>query len=318
MDRTPEAYRRSLTVHSMPENVQTFDVSSPYPSPVSATTSQGLGFSTVGLGVSGCGLEPGFVSPRAIPSAVHFAASATAPSHMAPVENYHGITMKVDDFSMPCFSVYDGLPPSSDSPISLYDSQTMGVPPSYNTSSEVGGQGNFTQTPGSWAPTPCSGPTTPLEDVLATGRWDQPYFPESCITANPPTLPVSSGSYHHMAVTGGSRPLASHYHTARLSSSPRSTTSSECVIPNYAQKVNKNGRCSKTGTDKDVDGGRKCRVCGFVFTRRSNCMEHEKRHDPSFKKVFCDECKKPFGRNADLRRHIESASQVTESDNNTC
>lgn len=318
MDQPPRSYGRSSMAHSMPESVQTFNASSNYPSPVSATASQGLGFSPVGLGISGCGLDPDFNNLRAIPSAVPFAASTTAPSQMVPIESYYGITMKVDDFSRPCFSVYNSLPPASDSPISLYDSQNMGVSPSYNMSLEVGGQGTFTQTPGSWAPKPCSGPTTPPEAILATGHWDQSYFPESCITVNPPRLPVSSDLYHHTGVTGGSRPPTSHYHTAQLSSSPRSTTSSECVIPSSPQKVNKNRRCGKSQMDKDMDGGRKCRVCGFVFTRRSNCTEHEKRHDPGFKKVFCDECRKTFGRNVDLRRHIESASQVTGYDNDTC
>ncbi|EAU32780.1 predicted protein [Aspergillus terreus NIH2624] len=50
-----------------------------------------------------------------------------------------------------------------------------------------------------------------------------------------------------------------------------------------------------------------CSICGKVFTRRSNCHEHMKRHDPSRKNLHrCDYCGKTFGRNGDLRRHKDA------------
>jgi hypothetical protein len=250
-----------------------------------------------------------------------FAASSAAPNQMIPTENYYDIPLKVDDFSgRPCFPVYDGLQPASDSPLSPYDSQTMGVSPSYNTSLEVDEKGAFApQVPGYWATTPCSGPTTPPEAVPATGHWNQPYFPELCITANPPMLPDGRGFYHLETVPGGSRPPTNHFNAAQLPPSPHSATSTESFSPISPQRFNRNHQYNSNQRDKDLEEGRKCRVCGYVFTRRSNCTEHQKRHDPSLKKIFnCDECKKTFGRNADLRRHIENASQVAGSGSITC
>ncbi|KAJ5330384.1 hypothetical protein N7476_000167 [Penicillium atrosanguineum] len=310
MDQIPVHYR-SLMAHSIPEDTHTFDASATYPSPVSATTSQGLNFSPIGLGISGCDLEPGFDNLRAFPHAVPFAASHAPSNQMITTENYYEAPMKVDHFSSgPCFSNYNGVPPASNTPLSLYDSQTIGLSPNYNSALELDGPVSYAgQIPAYWTPTPCSGPTTPLEAASATGHWNQPYFPEPCITVNPPTIPVDRGSYHPTTVTDGSRTLASHYNPAQTSSSPRSATSTESFSPNPPQNVNKN-RNLNNHMDKDMEDGRKCPVCGYVFTRRSNCTEHQKRHDPSFKKTFnCSGCKKTFGRNADLRRHIDNASQ---------
>jgi uncharacterized Zn-finger protein len=53
--------------------------------------------------------------------------------------------------------------------------------------------------------------------------------------------------------------------------------------------------------------GLQCILCGARFTRRSNCREHMKRHDPSGRKSFpCEECGKILGRKTDLKRHIDS------------
>lgn len=310
MDQTPVRYRSAM-VPSIPIATHTSDASATYTSPVSATTSQGLRLSPIGLGISGCGLEPGFDNFRAFPGAVPCAASHGAPNQMILTEDFYD----VDDFSSgPCFSAYNGVPPASNTPLSPYDSQTIGVSPSYNSSFGLDGLGNNAgQISAYWTLTPYSGPTTPLEDASATGHWNQPYFPEPCITVNTPTIPVGKGSHHPTTVTNGSTTLASHYNPEQTSS-PRSATSTESFPPKSPQNVNENRNLSNH-LDKDMEDGRKCPVCGYVFTRRSNCTEHQKRHDPTFKRTFnCCECKKTFGRNADLRRHIDNASQIRGPD----
>ncbi|KAL3471126.1 hypothetical protein BJX99DRAFT_250678 [Aspergillus californicus] len=56
--------------------------------------------------------------------------------------------------------------------------------------------------------------------------------------------------------------------------------------------------------------GLECTICGAQFTRRSNCREHIKRHDPNSRKSYpCEHCGKTLGRKTDLKRHIESVHQ---------
>ncbi|KAL4999191.1 hypothetical protein BDV10DRAFT_193848 [Aspergillus recurvatus] len=53
--------------------------------------------------------------------------------------------------------------------------------------------------------------------------------------------------------------------------------------------------------------GRECTICGARFTRRSNCREHMKRHNPSNRKSYaCEICGKALGRKTDLKRHVDS------------
>lgn len=55
--------------------------------------------------------------------------------------------------------------------------------------------------------------------------------------------------------------------------------------------------------------GLQCTVCGYRFTRRSNCRQHMKNHDPNRKRDHsCDDCGRSFGRKTDLKRHVDSVS----------
>lgn len=59
----------------------------------------------------------------------------------------------------------------------------------------------------------------------------------------------------------------------------------------------------------NLEFGLVCPICGIHFTRKSNCREHQKLHDPRFQKRFeCNICGKSLRRNADLRRHENSVS----------
>lgn len=52
-----------------------------------------------------------------------------------------------------------------------------------------------------------------------------------------------------------------------------------------------------------------CPICDKVFTRRSNCREHFKRHNPVTRQAHaCHECGKFFGRKTDLKRHYSTVS----------
>lgn len=64
-----------------------------------------------------------------------------------------------------------------------------------------------------------------------------------------------------------------------------------------------------TQTQPPLDPNLRCPICGKIFTRRSNCREHFKRHNPENRKVHsCGECGKTFGRKTDLNRHYLTVS----------
>ncbi|KAH8700815.1 hypothetical protein BGW36DRAFT_425620 [Talaromyces proteolyticus] len=50
-----------------------------------------------------------------------------------------------------------------------------------------------------------------------------------------------------------------------------------------------------------------CEICGRKFTRRANCREHTRRHDPKQRTIVsCKDCGKTFGRKTDLKRHYST------------
>jgi hypothetical protein len=59
----------------------------------------------------------------------------------------------------------------------------------------------------------------------------------------------------------------------------------------------------------ELDPELRCPLCNKVFTRRSNCREHLKRHNPVNRQAHpCSGCGKTFGRKTDLKRHYLTVS----------
>lgn len=57
----------------------------------------------------------------------------------------------------------------------------------------------------------------------------------------------------------------------------------------------------------ELDPELRCPLCDKVFTRRSNCREHVKRHNPGNRQAHsCSSCGKTFGRKTDLKRHYST------------
>lgn len=323
------AHSLSSMVPSLPEDDHSLEPTSAYSSPVSAATSHGNGFSaSIGLGISGCNLEPTFNHTGGYANAVPFSMSPALSNHLATPDSLYNMPLKIEDFPSPTYDIYNGLADTS-SPLSLYGSQGMGPSSSFNSPGDVGtSQTAFPgQLPGYWASLPCHNPTTPSEisPVSASstleGQWNPSYYPEACMGLNVPTLPICSGlpvansRFSHALVAGESDgSLPEQFSTsARTFINPPSVTSGEetaHISPTSAGKAH----ASSPGHKPRAKKGYKCPTCDFTFTRRSNCVEHQKKHDPDFKKSFsCDECLKTFGRNADLKRHIDNVSAPHES-----
>ncbi|KAJ3208852.1 hypothetical protein HDU82_001823 [Entophlyctis luteolus] len=64
-------------------------------------------------------------------------------------------------------------------------------------------------------------------------------------------------------------------------------------------------------TKRSVNGkSYACEECGYSTGRRSNMLQHLKKHDEGREKFLCDECNKTFGRLKDLQRHESVHNEV--------
>lgn len=308
MSSTSESRRHSFAmVPPLTEDASSIDLPSTFSSPVSATTPQGPGHLPVGLvGLGISGLDDLSSSPSTAPCSV----SPVLPTQLAPTHGSFNLPLKVDDFTTaPFFPFYNNLPAAPHSPLSFYGSQAMSASPSYDSSMDVSTrQTNFAgQVSGYWLPTPSSGSASRLESVPVSGsqpvgaQWTPQYFPETCVTGNPPVMPIDGISY--LSTTNGDVDTRLEQPLNMAQASPK-ITPYDYTTRDIPMKVHKDRRSSRMQPESDNDKPYSCVICGNRFTRRSNCMEHQRRHDPKARECHpCDECGKTFGRKADLKRH---------------
>lgn len=323
------AHSACSMVPSLSEEDQSLDAASAYLSPVSATTSHSGTFpNLIGLGISGCSLEPTFDHLGGYANPVPFSMSPALSNPLTTTDSLYNMPLKIDEYPRQTYDIYNGL--ADTSPLSLYGSQGMGPSSSLDSSLDVGtDQSTFSgQMPGYWASLQCPGPTTPSElspvstSSAMEAQWSQRYFSEACMNLTMPALPicgelpVANGTFDHASMAGESDGgLPGQFSTpVRTVLSPPSVTSGEETAHTSPTPSGKT-RSLSPGRKPRAKKGYACPTCGFTFTRRSNCVEHQKKHDPGFKKSFpCDECQKAFGRNADLKRHIENVSAHHDED----
>ncbi|RAH44868.1 putative C2H2 finger domain protein (Ezf) [Aspergillus brunneoviolaceus CBS 621.78] len=212
------------------------------------------------------------------------------------------------------FEPLSGVMEAAPSPASFYSSHTLSSSPSYGSSTETEGHREVAPDDGSsvWPRTPTSDcPNMPVDYAMkedSHGLQGPPVHQGSASNASAATLsqmppmPLSDTS------TGLQwPPMDSRSNSAGLVSDQENALGRiPCeVISRWIEEV-----VRTPGEELKIPpaSGLKCSVCGFRFTRRSNCREHEKRHDPKLRKSFpCAICGKTYGRNTDLRRHVQSA-----------
>lgn len=314
MDRTQDLVHNSSIIPPRSEDQGSRETSSVYSSPISISGSQG-GITPIGLGISHCGIENAFNQLRAFPP------TPRLPSQLIPETTTPTFALSYDDYiGDACYSpIYGGLSNSaSQTSLGLCSPPTMSASPSYNPAIEIGpGQNSFPgQMTNMWMHTPCSGPTTP-SDVApaivgngAAGQWSQSVFSDACIPVMP-LLSVCDASYlEAMGRNIGyeSSPSQS-INTGQILALPQS--SAREGAPEETIRSSRSERCSSA--DKLMSAsGLECPVCGTKFTRRSNCKEHQKMHNPEWKNNYrCEDCHKTFGRSSDLKRHRNTVSRLT-------
>jgi hypothetical protein len=221
---------------------------------------------------------------------------------------------------------YESFPVHHDvstSPHSLYSPQTLSASPSYCSTLDVGNQDTTCNQPSHrWPGTPCSDNTTSFEGWCHV-KQEYDDCPDPLLYSEPsdasgvststtiPQLMVNDT----FAVTASpgkeegdtalkpdpiSEGPVGHSQTATIPQTPQFTSRAGTMTSNHIDS------CKMPSAS-----GLVCTVCGTRFTRRSNCREHMKRHDPSCRKLYpCEACGKTFGRRTDLKRHVDSVSRV--------
>lgn len=302
--------------------VSSLETLSTYSSPASATVPQGGFSSVIGLGISNCGLGPTFDPTPRFSAPVSYSMSPTnvPTNQLVPTSNSYDAALKPQEFSdETCFPTCP--PDSSLSPISplgsFYSSRQMSASPSYNLNMDMRSVQDAFHQIRHWAPTPCSGPTTPMDATsITTGapaEFQQLFQPFQCrVPVETSCLPYDTSNCYPITPVeeNGKGPVG-------LQASPtqaESYTFLNILGESGVESSSKGPKRLRTPSAETTMASEKkyaCPTCGFTFTRKSNCREHEKRHDPSSRRSFrCAECPKSFGRNADLKRHTDNVRQI--------
>ncbi|KAJ5811311.1 Zinc finger C2H2 [Penicillium riverlandense] len=314
MGRTRGSFQQSSSRGPpLPEGTRSIEMTPPYSSPVSTTLSQRESLTQgVGLGISTRGMDTPFNHSRACASSGHYSMAPPLHNQLVPSGTiYYDFPLNIGGLSNDQFrEVYNSCATTSDSPISLYSAQTLSASPSYNSALELpSNQELFSNQPsGLWATTiPCSRTTTPNEvvaaDEEAKSHWCRNVFTDRLV---PPSASMSSAANSSFSPTI----LGEETDSRQMVTQPQGP-----AADNGASSPSNSSRRSRVSSPADkpseVDIGLKCPICGAKFTRKSNCREHQKKHDPEFKKMYtCDTCGRSFRRGTDLRRHADSVSEV--------
>ncbi|KAJ9243914.1 transcriptional regulator family: C2H2 zinc finger [Paecilomyces variotii] len=282
-----------------------------------------------GLGIYHCAMESLPSQPRL--------SSRPQPMHHLSMNEWQGSAMP--DHSLPntflsaggipgevAYQTYGARSISSNTTLDFahYPSHNMDLSQCYgHETGFCSDRGTFySQSGSSWPVTPSSRATTPSVTPVRVkeeldGAWEPPFFRDprdECHAQTMSTIP-------QVVVDNSSSPQISRgqlngkffggsevdWSTRRGRSSSVDHSSIE-----LSPKSEKDNEGVDLGRDVASMSGLQCNVCGYLFTRRSNCREHMKKHDPSQRKGYeCETCAKTFGRRTDLKRHVESIHHGT-------
>jgi predicted RNA-binding Zn-ribbon protein involved in translation (DUF1610 family) len=282
------------------------ETSSAYSSPVHATAPQPALSQPIGLGIMNCGLDPAFDHTTGYQRPIPYPMSPLnqSPNSLSQTTAFHSSPLHPQDASNKvCFPAYSGFQDWG-------GSQEMSASPSYGSSLEIqSGQELFHQNPGYWPVTPCSEPTSPPEALSVNAsvptRLQIPGQIQFCTLESSPSVLISDDS-HNMTPMENNRKYPLDFQVSSVQAEPYQFVNTSSESRDVALIACPTAK--RTSTNRYP-----CPKCGNTFTRRSNCKQHEKQHDPESRKisrVSCPECSKTFGRKGDLRRHFNNVRRT--------
>ncbi|KAK1139212.1 hypothetical protein N8T08_001207 [Aspergillus melleus] len=218
------------------------------------------------------------------------------------------------------YESFGGYPDVSVSPLSYYGSQALSASPEYGVPMEITGHHDMirSQSSGMW-------PNDVFDSFDRTCKikeehnecWDQGLLPTvtdvpttSAVAPMPRTVTNDDiSSDHQLAGSTSGTLIEVDPKDERLPKrGQKSVTQSHHPYEVILKWTKSRDETSNNEPSKIPSAsGLECTTCGIRFTRRSNCREHMKKHDPSRRKMYhCETCERPFGRRTDLRRHVDS------------
>ncbi|PKY09322.1 hypothetical protein P168DRAFT_324306 [Aspergillus campestris IBT 28561] len=312
MDRKPTSFHPPTSLAPLPsDDHMVLGATATYPSSTTAVSSYPCDtHSLVGLGISHGEMHTPVsnLSVYTAPEAFAYPTATTTASwttqSMVPGPLFDN-TMHVGHLSPPAtYEPFVDRTDDSTSPMSYYSSQALSVSSSYGPMVDMGSNPDgMTHAFRSWSNTPVPVAGGLADDGVEVKTEPEDTFDLPSVAETNETVEDSLFNQWHKqqnlySVAPSYYPPPA-YHANVVKSDPHEDSLVSEVRRTSPSNAYKKGMPKPDGCT--------CTVCGYHFTRRSNCMEHMKKHDPSRKRTFiCNLCGNTLGRKADLNRHIDS------------
>ncbi|KAB8232428.1 putative C2H2 finger domain protein (Ezf) [Aspergillus alliaceus] len=323
MEQAPTSFSSPCpVVRSPPDNHIMLEATPAYSSPMCSTSSYPSNSqSTTGLGISHCDMKGPSSQLRLLPPEAYPSPVTEWSNQLVPPESLLETTLDVSHFSPgPCYEPFGGHSDVSVSPLSYYSPQTLHAPSSYGSAFDFGGGPGTLSAPSSrfWPNTPHSDATSSEIQALVKEEsdecWDHHLLTKASSPAGLATLPQMSQAVGDDIFPNPQRPDNDNGTLVELNpnvgcygDNSRKATAQNMPIEMVFKLTKSDSELPDEQCKILSASGLQCTICGSRFTRRSNCREHMKRHDPNLRKSYhCEFCDRPFGRRTDLRRHVDS------------
>ncbi|KAF5856826.1 hypothetical protein ETB97_006684 [Aspergillus alliaceus] len=221
-------------------------------------------------------------------------------NQLVPPESLLETTLDVSHFSPgPCYEPFGGHSDVSVSPLSYYSPQTLHAPSSYGSAFDFGGGPGTLSAPSSrfWPNTPHSDATSSEIQALVKEEpdecWDHHLLTKASSPTGLATLPQMSQAVGDDIFPNPQRPdndngtlVELNLNVGCYGDNSRKAAAQNMPIEMVFKLTKSDSELPDEQCKILSASGLQCTICGSRFTRRSNCREHMKRHDPNLRKSY--------------------------------